>query len=119
MWPSVREERQVGGEYASHHADGSVYRPHGTDRDSGAARTRRWIVASRDQGRSFGQPRPIASNVAPEAVAGDYIPAAANGVLAVSYVAQAADPSCLCRQVFETSRDDGVTRTRHPAPIPA
>ena len=82
-------------------------------------RLRRWIVASRDQGRSFGPPRPIASNAAPEVPAGDYIPSAANGVLAVSYVALAADPSCLCRQVFETSRDDGVTWSRHPAPIPA
>ena len=82
-------------------------------------RLRRWIVASHDQGRSFGPPRPIASNAAPELPAGDYIPSAANGILAVSYVAQAADPSCLCRQVFETSRDDGVTWARHAAPIPA
>ena len=82
-------------------------------------RTRRWIVASRDNGRSFGPPRPIASNVAPELPGGDYIASAANGVLAVSYVASAADPDCLCRQVFETSVNDGVSWTRHAAPIPA
>jgi hypothetical protein len=82
-------------------------------------RLRRWVVASRDGGRTFGPPRAIASNAAPEFPAGDYIPSAANGVLAVSYVTVALDPDCLCRNVFETSTDDGVTWTRHPAPIPA
>ena len=82
-------------------------------------RFRRWITASSDGGRTFGPPRPIASNASPELVAGDYIPSSANGVLAESYVTTAVDPSCLCRQVFETSTDDGVTWTRHAAPIPA
>jgi hypothetical protein len=82
-------------------------------------RLRRWIVASRDQGRTFGPPRAIAPNSAPEFPAGDYIPSAANGVLAVSYVTLSPDPDCLCRNVFETSTDDGESWTRHAAPIPA
>lgn len=84
-----------------------------------APRLGHWIVASHDRGRTFGPPRALASHAAPEYWGGDYIPSAAFGVLAVSYVATGVDPDCLCRQVFETSRDDGVTWTRHAAPIPA
>lgn len=82
-------------------------------------RLRHWIVASHDQGRTFGPPHAIAPNTAPELAASDFIPSAANGVLADSYVTSALDPSCLCRNVFETSRDDEVTWTRTAAPIPA
>ena len=84
-----------------------------------APRLRHWIVASHDEGRTFGPPRAIASNAAPEWPASDFVPSAANGVLAVSYVSAAVDPACLCRNVFETSTDDGVTWSRHAAPIPA
>lgn len=75
------------------------------------ARVRRWIVASHDQGRTFGPLRAIDSAVDPE-LPQDYIPAAANGVLAVSYIAPSGP-------IFETSTDDGATWTRHPAPIRA
>ena len=81
-------------------------------------RLRRWIVASHDQGRTFGSPHAIDSVDAPE-LPNDYIPAAANGVLAVSYLAAGSAASCPCRPIFETSRDDGVTWTRHSAPAPA
>jgi hypothetical protein len=81
-------------------------------------RLRRWIVASRDQGATFGPPHPIDSSAAPE-MPNDYIPSAANGVLAVSYLAAGSDSSCPCRPIFETSRDDGVSWTRHSAPVPA
>ena len=82
-------------------------------------RLRRWITASHDGGKSFGPPRAIAPNTAPEFTSGDYIPSAANGVLAASYPTYGVDPDCLCRNVFETSRDDGATWTRRAAPIPA
>ena len=82
----------------------------------------RWVVASHDGGKSFGPPYAIDSNLYPQVQgeqAGDYVPAAANGVLAVTYVASAApDRLCPCG-VFETSTDDGKTWTRHPAPFPA
>jgi hypothetical protein len=82
----------------------------------------RWVVASHDGGSTFGPPRAIDSNQYPQALgeqAGDYIPAAANGMVAFAYVASAAPGrSCPCA-VFETSRDDGVTWTRHPAPFAA
>jgi hypothetical protein len=81
-------------------------------------RLRRWVVASHDQGRTFGPPHAIDSIDAPE-LPNDYIPADANGVLAVSYLAAGSDGSCPCRPIFETSRDDGVTWTRRPAPVPA
>jgi hypothetical protein len=84
-----------------------------------APRLRHWITASHDDARTFGPPRAIAPNYAPEWPSSDFIPAAAYGVLAVSYVSTAVDPDCLCRDVFETSTDDGATWTRHAAPIPA
>lgn len=82
-------------------------------------RARRWVVASHDQGRTFGPPRAIDSADAPE-LPNDYIPAAAHGVLAVNYLASGtSDGGCPCRSIFETSRDDGVTWTRHTAPVAA
>ena len=82
----------------------------------------RWVVASHDQGRTFGPPHAIDSNLYPQIQgqqAGDYVPAAANGLLAFTYTASAAPgATCPCG-IFETSRDDGATWTRHPAPFPA
>lgn len=82
----------------------------------------RWVVASHDGGRSFGRPRAIDSNRYPQIQgeqAGDYVPAAAGGVLAVTYVASAAPGrQCPCG-IFETSRDDGRTWRRRAAPFPA
>ena len=84
-----------------------------------APRLRHWITASHDQGRTFGAPRAVASNAAREWPASDFVPSAASGVLAVAHVSDAVDPACVCRDVFETSTDDGVTWSRHAAPIPA
>jgi hypothetical protein len=82
----------------------------------------RWIVASHDGGRSFGPPHAIDSNRYPQIQgeqAGDYVPAAANGILAVSYVASAAPGrQCPCA-IFETSANGGRTWKRRPAPFPA
>jgi hypothetical protein len=83
----------------------------------------RWVVASHDGGSTFGPPSAIDSSLYPEIQgqqAGDYIPAAANGVVAFAYAASAApgSTSCPC-PIFETSRDDGATWTRHPAPFAA
>ena len=82
----------------------------------------RWVVASHNGGRSFGPPHAIDSNLNPQVQGeqgGDYVPAAANGVLAVTYVASVAPGrQCPCG-IFETSTDDGRTWTRHPAPFPA
>ncbi len=80
----------------------------------------RWVVVSHDGGSSFGPPHAIDSNAYPQAQgeqAGDYIPDAANGVVAFAYAASAA-PShkCPCG-IFETSRDGGVTWTRHFSPF--
>lgn len=82
-------------------------------------RSHRWIVASHDHGHTFGPPREIASGSTPEVPLNEYVPSAARGVLAVSYVTSEPDPTCRCQNVFETSRDDGATWTRRPAPIPA
>ena len=82
-------------------------------------RSHRWIVASHDHGRTFGPPREISSGSTPEVPLNEYVPAAAHGVLAVSYVTDGSDSTCHCQGVFETSRDDGASWTRHPAPIPA
>ena len=96
-------------------ADASTGTVYGTAVDF--PRTQRWIVASHDGGRSFGPPHAIDSAQYPEAgVPNDYIPSAANGVIAVAYDAEGA--GCPC-DIFETSRDDGVTWTRHFSPIPA
>lgn len=83
----------------------------------------RWVVASHDGGATFGPLRAIDSNLYPQVQgeqAGDYIPAAAHGVVAFTYVASAAPGAtdCPCG-VFETSRDDGATWTRHRTPFPA
>ena len=82
----------------------------------------RWIVASRDHGTTFGPPHAIDSNLYPQVQGeqgGDYIPAAANGTVAIAYVASAAPGrSCPCG-IFETSRDGGATWTRHPTPFGA
>jgi hypothetical protein len=82
----------------------------------------RWVVASHDNGTSFGPMRAIDSNDYPQIQgqqAGDYIPAAANGQLAFTYTASAAPgATCPCG-IFETSRDDGATWNRHPTPFPA
>jgi hypothetical protein len=83
----------------------------------------RWVVASHDGGATFGPPRAIDSTLYPQVQgeqAGDYIPAAANGVIAFAYAASAAPDSTSCPcGIFETSRDDGATWTRHPTPFPA
>jgi hypothetical protein len=81
------------------------------------------VVSSHDGGATFGPPRAIDSALYPQLQgeqAGDYIPAAAHGVVAFAYVASAAPgaTSCPCG-IFETSRDDGATWTRHPTPFPA
>jgi hypothetical protein len=82
----------------------------------------RWVVVSRDGGATFSRPHAIDSNLYPQAQGeqvGDYVPAAANGTLAYIYVASAAPGrSCPCG-IFETSRDGGVSWTRHPAPFTA
>ena len=83
----------------------------------------RWVVTSHDGGRTFGAPRAIDSNLYPQAQgeqAGDYIPSAAHGVLAFAYAASStpAGSRCPCG-IFETSRDDGATWTRHATPFPA
>ena len=83
----------------------------------------RWVVASHNGGATFGPPRAIDSTLYPQIQgeqAGDYIPSAANGVLAFAYAASAAPGtiSCPCG-IFETSRDDGQTWNRHPTPFPA
>src|SRR3954451_7259024 len=83
----------------------------------------RWVVASHDSGATFSAPRAIDSNLYPQVQgeeAGDYIPAAAHGVIAFTYVASAAPgrTDCPCG-IFETSRDDGETWRRHRTPFPA
>jgi hypothetical protein len=82
----------------------------------------RWVVVSHDGGATFGPPHAIDSNLYPQAQgeqAGDYVPAAANGVLAYVYAASAAPGrTCPCG-VFETSRDGGTTWTRRATPFTA
>jgi hypothetical protein len=78
-----------------------------------------WVVASHDEGRTFGAPHVIDSPTYPQMPARMYIASAADGVLAVSYLTPGLEPDCNCQPIFETSRDDGVSWTRHPAPIPA
>jgi hypothetical protein len=83
----------------------------------------RWVVASHDRGATFGAPHAIDSNLYPQIQgeeAGDYTPAAANGNVAFTYVASAAPgrTDCPCG-IFETSRNDGATWTRHRTPFPA
>jgi hypothetical protein len=83
----------------------------------------RWVVASHDGGVTFGPPSAIDSYLYPQIQgeqAGDYIPAAAHGVVAFAYAASAAPGSASCPcGIFETSRDDGATWTRHATPFPA
>lgn len=97
-------------------------------------RLRRWVVASHDEGLTFGPLHPIDSTdypmndpaaegqgtTGPVDTISDSVPAAANGLLAFSYVAApvAGVNSCPCN-VFETSSDDGATWMRHLAPIAA
>ena len=81
-------------------------------------RDQRWIVASHDQGRTFGRPHAIAQP-GYEPVFTDFVHSAAHGVLAVSYTTFRKEPDCGCQAIFETSRDDGATWIRHPAPLPA
>jgi hypothetical protein len=82
----------------------------------------RWVVVSHDGGATFGPPHAIDSNLYPQAQgeeAGDYVPAAAHGVLAYVYAASAAPGrTCPCG-IFETSRDGGVSWTRRAAPFTA
>jgi hypothetical protein len=83
----------------------------------------RWVVASHDGGATFGPPHAIDSYLYPQLQgeqAGDYIPAAAHGVIAFAYAASVApgSTSCPCG-IFETSHDDGATWTRHRTPFPA
>ena len=98
-------------------SDGTVYAS-ATD----FPRLVRWVVASHDGGAAFGPPHAIDSNLYPQAQgeqAGDYVPAAANGTLAYVYTASAAPGrSCPCG-IFETSRNGGVSWTRHAAPFTA
>lgn len=87
------------------------------------ARGQRWIVASHDKATTFGKPHAIDSADYPEAAGepfGDYVPAAANGSLAVTYVASLASTGIPCPcNIFETSTDDGLHWTRNIAPIAA
>src|SRR3954447_17998606 len=82
----------------------------------------RWVVVSHDGGATFGAPHAIDSNLYPQAQGeqvGDYVPAAAYGVLAYAYAASAAPGrTCPCG-IFETSRDGGVSWTRAAAPFTA
>ena len=83
----------------------------------------RWVTASHDGGVTFGPIHAIDSNLYPQVggeEAGDYIPAAAHGQLAFTYAASAAPgrSDCPCG-IFETSRNDGATWTRHRTPFPA
>ena len=98
-------------------SDGTVY---GSATDF--PRLVRWIVVSHDGGATFGPPHAIDDNLYPQAQGeqgGDYIPAAADGVLAVAYAASAAPGrSCPCG-IFETSRDGGATWDRQAAPFAA
>lgn len=83
----------------------------------------RWVVASHDGGATFGPPHAIDSTLYPQIQgeqAGDYIPAASHGVVAFAYAAAAAPGTTRCPcGIFETSRDDGRTWSRHPTPFPA
>jgi len=85
-------------------------------------RSVRWVVASHDDGKTFGPPQAIDSNDYPQLGGnqpGDSPPAAADGAVAFAYTASAAPgATCPCG-VFETSRDDGATWSRHLAPFTA
>jgi hypothetical protein len=82
----------------------------------------RWVVASHDGGATFGPPRAIDSPLYPEipAAGGDYIPAAAHGVVAFAYVTSTGPGTTTCPcGIFETSRNDGRTWKRYATPFPA
>jgi hypothetical protein len=88
---------------------------------------RQYVSASHDAGRTWSAFRPFDSADYPAGSTGGFSsgPVAAGGVLATAYIASAtpaAAAKCPCL-VFETSRDDGATFTRHVAatgvPIPA
>src|SRR5436305_9489055 len=69
----------------------------------------RWVVASHDGGATFGPPRAIDSNRYPQIQgeqAGDYVPAAANGVLAITNAASAAPGRSRPLGIFVASRHD-------------
>src|SRR5437764_1173199 len=81
------------------------------------------VAASHDGGATFGPLHAIDSNLYPQVQgeqAGDYIPAAAHHVVAFAYAASAAPgrTDCPCG-IFETSRHDGASWTRHRTPFPA
>jgi hypothetical protein len=79
---------------------------------------RRYVTASTDKGQTFGTIYPVDSSVYPgDPQAEGSTIAAANGVLAVAYVASPVAGGCTARCViFETSTDYGATFTRHVVP---
>lgn len=79
---------------------------------------RRYVSASHDHGHSFGLAHPIDSAQYPDTITGGFsgIPTASHGTLATAYYSSAAPGHrCPCL-VFETSRDDGATWSRHVVP---
>jgi len=76
-----------------------------------------YVVASHDQGKTFGPRRAIDSPEYPTTTFESTI-AAANGMVALSYDAHPVPGvnRCPCA-IFETSRDDGATWTRHVTPL--
>src|SRR4051794_32062691 len=77
---------------------------------------RSYVAASHDRGRTWSRFRPFDSASHPAGSTGGFSggPVAGGGVLATAYLASAAPgrTPCPC-VVFETSRDDGATFTRH------
>jgi hypothetical protein len=73
---------------------------------------RQYVSASRDGGRTWSAFHPFDSPQVPAGATGGFNggPVARDGVLATAYVASGA------RLVFESSRDDGATWTRHVVP---
>jgi hypothetical protein len=79
---------------------------------------RRYVSASHDHGHSFEAAHPIDSAGYPDTLTGGFsgIPTATHGALATAYYSSAAPGHrCPCL-VFETSRDDGATWSRHVVP---
>jgi hypothetical protein len=78
----------------------------------------RYVTASIDKGQSFGTIYPVDSPAYPESPSGGYTIAAADGMLAVAYVASPAAGGCSARcLIFETSTDYGATFSRHVVPL--
>jgi hypothetical protein len=85
---------------------------------------RQYVAASHDRGRTWSRFRPFDSADHPAGSTGGFSsgPVASGGILASAYLASSAPGGTPCPcLVFETSRDDGVTFTRHVvahAPVP-